>query len=151
MIAPVFSIGDASGILRDSILSRRLHRDLSRRQFSGPLQILPREMSSRHPGGLDVFDESIRGHFRYANSLSAGKRYAWCAHSAPWTISPETSPLQAWFRSLLSPSPPPSSLDPSPELRLHSCEPFVQQSQVAERGSSGNEVDSGLLWYSLGA
>lgn len=38
------------------------------------LRVLPRDTSSGPPRGLDVFDESIRGYFRYANSLPAWER-----------------------------------------------------------------------------
>ena len=37
-------------------------------------RVLPRDTSSGPPRGLDVFDESIRGYFRYANSLPAWER-----------------------------------------------------------------------------
>lgn len=38
------------------------------------LRVLPRDTSNGPPRGLDVFDESIRGYFRYANSLPAWER-----------------------------------------------------------------------------
>lgn len=141
----VFSIGDASGILRDPILFHRLHRDLAETVL-GPLQILSREMSRRHPGGLDVFDESIRGHFRYANSLSAGKCYAWCTFRPLDYFSGNQPPA-----GLL---PPPRSLFPSisavgvKAALLRVLRPAVTLDAVVHRpskgGSSGNEVDSGL-------
>ena len=48
----VFSIGDASSILRDSILSR-LHRDLAETVLE-PLQILPRDVEEA-PGRVRCF------------------------------------------------------------------------------------------------
>lgn len=74
-------------------------------------RVLPRDTSSGSPGGLDVFDESIRGYFRYANSLSTGERLARCTPPSPcWTMlkrprKPAVARLQ--------------SGDESTELRLH--------------------------------
>lgn len=64
------------------------------------------------------------------------------AHSAPWTISLETKPPAGMVSLPLPPNLP-------PELRLHSCESFRpavtrHPASSVERGSSGNEVDSGL-------
>jgi len=56
-----------------SLLFRRLHRDRAE-TVHGPLYSKSspaREMSRGRLRGLGVFDESIGGHFRYANSLSA--------------------------------------------------------------------------------
>lgn len=47
--------------------------DSSRGSTNSPTRDVEEE-----PRRVDVFDESIRGHFRYANSLSADKCYAWC-------------------------------------------------------------------------
>lgn len=77
------------------------------------------------------------------------------AHSAPWTISLEINPLQAWLH--LPPSPP--SLAPRSAIGVKATLLRVLRPAAAgpgrassvERGSSGNEVDSGLRRYSLGA
>lgn len=69
------------------------------------------------------------------------------AHSAPWTISLEINPLQA---SLLF---RPQSVTGVKATLLRILRPAVAglRASSVERGSSGNEVDSGLRRYSLGA